>query len=181
MQSPDKPPLRKRLLRWGIELALVLAVFFLLRAWQTPELAPDAFPPMHAITLDGQPVAVPDPQGRPMVIHIWAEWCPVCRMELGGIARLAQDTPMLSMAWKSGSDEAVRAFLRKEGVTLPVVNDPDGSRLKSLNVKAVPLHLVLDGAGHIRFIETGYTTAWGLRARVWWLEHFGEAMPASGH
>jgi hypothetical protein len=39
-------------------------------------------------------------------------------------------------------------------------------------VKGVPLHLVVDGAGRIRFVETGYTTPWGLRARLWWAETF---------
>lgn len=175
-----KKSLKARLLRWSIELALIIAVFLLVRAWQAPAL-PDAYlPQIVGQTLDGKTIDSRNTQGRPLVVHIWAEWCPVCRLELEGIAELAESTPVLSIAWKSGDDAAMRRFLAQENITLPVLNDPSGQQLAPLGIKAVPLHLVVDSSGRIHFVETGYTTAWGLRARVWWVEHFGGAMPVSG-
>ena len=168
-----KKPRKARLIRWGIELALLLGVFLLIRAYHAPTL-PDAYlPPISGVMLDGQPFDSRQARSRPLVVHVWAEWCPVCRMELGGMANLARDTPMISIAWKSGDDAAVRRFLQQEGLSLAVLNDPQGKMLAPLGIKAVPLHLVVDEQGRIHFVETGYTTAWGLRARVWWVEHFG--------
>ncbi|MEW5837748.1 MAG: redoxin domain-containing protein [Pseudomonadota bacterium] len=169
---PAKKPLKVRLLRWGIDLALIVAVFLLIRAWQAPALPEAGLPPISGVTLDEQVFDSRQLSNHALVVHVWAEWCPVCRMELGGMTNLARDTPLISIAWKSGDDQAVRHFLRQEGLSLPVLNDPQGKLLAPLRIKAVPLHLVVDGQGRIHFVETGYTTEWGLRARVWWVEHF---------
>ena len=179
-KSPAKKPLKARLLRWGIELVLIMGIFLLVRAWQAPALPDAFFPHIVGQTLDGQAFDSRDTQGRPLIVHIWAEWCPVCRLELEGIAELAQSTPLLSIAWRSGDDAAMRRFLVQENVALSVLNDPSGQWLAPLGIKAVPLHLVVDSSGRIHFVETGYTTAWGLRARVWWVEHFGGSMPVNG-
>ncbi|MEW6445566.1 MAG: protein disulfide oxidoreductase [Pseudomonadota bacterium] len=168
--TQEKPPLRKRLLRWGLEAALILAVLFALRAWHAPELPGAMLPRITGQTLDGQSLDTAALAGRGFIVHVWGSWCPVCRVELAGIAGLAEDVPVVSLAWRSGDDAAVRTYLKNEGVRLAVLNDPDGRRVAALGVKAVPLHLVVDGRGAIRFVETGYTTPWGLRARLWWAE-----------
>jgi thiol-disulfide isomerase/thioredoxin len=175
----NKKSWRSRIIRWSLEIALLLAVFFLIRTWNAPSLPDSILPPMVGQTLNGKTIDSRDTQGRPLIVHIWAEWCPVCRLELAGMAELAQDTPVMSIAWKSGDDAAMRRFLAEEKLALPVINDPSGQLLAPLGIKAVPLHLIVDAAGRIHFVETGYTTPWGLRARVWWVEHFGGAMPMS--
>jgi thiol-disulfide isomerase/thioredoxin len=168
--SQEKRPLRSRLLRWSLEALVLLAVIFALRAWHAPKMTSETLPRLIGQTLAGQAVDTVDLAGRGFVVHVWGSWCPICRMELSGTAGLARDVPVVSIAWRSGDDGAVRAFLAGEGVELPVVNDPDGRLVAGLGVKGVPLHLVVDGAGRIRFVETGYTTPWGLRARLWWAE-----------
>lgn len=171
--SPTKPPLRRRLLRWSLEALVLLAIILALRAWHAPEMASETLPQLAGQTLAGQTVDTTALAGRGFIVHVWGSWCPVCTMELSGIAGLAEDVPLVSIAWRSGDDAAVRAFLAEEGVTLDVLNDPDGRLVAPLGVKGVPLHLVVDGTGRIRFVETGYTTPWGLRARLWWAETFG--------
>jgi len=171
--SQEKRPLRRRLLRWLLEGLVLFAVILALRAWHAPDMTGGTLPRLVGQTLAGEPVDTAELAGRGFIVHVWGSWCPICRMELAGIARLARDVPVVSIAWRSGDDGAVRAFLTGEGVALPVVNDPDGRLVAPLGVKGVPLHLVVDGAGRIRFVETGYTTSWGLRARLWWAERFG--------
>lgn len=164
----EKRPLRARLLRWSLEALALLAVILALRTWHAPEMTRQTLPRLVGQTLAGQAVDTAALAGQGFIVHIWGSWCPVCRMELSGMAHLARDVPVVSIAWRSGDDGAVRAFLAGEGVALPVVNDPDGRLVAELGVRGVPLHLVVDGAGRIRFIETGYTTPWGLKARLWW-------------
>jgi len=176
--NPIKPTVtnknswRSRIIRWSLEIALVLAVFFLIRAWNAPSLPDSILPAIISQTLNGKIIDSRNTQGRPFVVHVWAEWCPICRLELAGMAELARDTPVMSMAWKSGDDAAMRRFLTAEKLDLSVINDPSGQLLAPLGIKAVPLHLIVDAAGRIHFVETGYTTPWGLRARLWWVEQF---------
>lgn len=168
----EKPSLRRRLLRWSLEAIVLLAIILALRAWHAPELPTADLPRLTGTTLAGQPVDTARMAGNGFIVHVWGSWCPMCRMELEGMAGLAEDLPVISIAWQSGDDATVRGFLHEEGVHLAVVNDPDGGLIAPLGVKGVPLHLVIDGTGRIRFIETGYTTPWGLRARLWWANTF---------
>ncbi|MGK0674545.1 MAG: protein disulfide oxidoreductase [Halothiobacillaceae bacterium] len=168
--SQEKRPFRTRLLRWSRDTLMLLAIIFSLRAWHAPEMKSETLPRLVGQTLTGQTVDTATLAGRGFIVHVWGSWCPICRMELPGMARLAHDVPVISIVWRSGDDGAVRTFLAEEGVELPVVNDPDGRLVAGLGVKGVPLHLVVDGTGRIRFVETGYTTSWGLRARLWWAE-----------
>lgn len=170
--TQEKPSPRKRLLRWSIEAVVIVGLLLALRAWHAPELPGESLTRLAGQTLEGQPVDTRAFAGQGFIVHVWGSWCPVCRLELAGIASLADDVPLVSIAWQSGDDAAVRAFLKEEGVALAVLNDPEGRLVAPLGVKGVPLHLVVDGAGRIRFVETGYTTAWGLRARLWWVETF---------
>ncbi|MDM7322064.1 MAG: protein disulfide oxidoreductase [Gammaproteobacteria bacterium] len=166
--SQEKRPFCSRLPRWLLEAFVLFAIILALRAWHAPKMTGEILPRLAGQTLTGQEVDTAALAGQGFIVHIWGSWCPVCRMELSGMARLARDVPVVSIAWRSGDDAAVRAFLAGEGVKLPVINDPDGRLVAGFGVKGVPLHLVVDGAGRIRFIETGYTTSWGLKARLWW-------------
>lgn len=169
---PAKPALSRRILRWSLEALALLGLILLLRAWHAPHLASETLPRLAGLTLEGQPVDSAGLAGQAFIVHVWASWCPICRLELKGMAGLAQEVPVISMAWQSGDDEAVRAYLAQQGVSLAVLNDPQGRLAAALGVVGVPLHLVVDGAGRIRFIETGYTTPLGLRLRLWWAETF---------
>lgn len=170
--AQEKRPLRARLVRWSLEGLVLLALVLALRAWQAPELARETLPPLAGTALDGRGVDTAALAGQGFIVHVWGSWCPLCRAELSGMAELAREVPVISIAWRSGDDAAVRAFLAQEGVRLSVLNDADGRLLAAFGIKAVPLHLVVDGQGRIRFVETGYTTPWGLKARLWWATHF---------
>jgi thiol-disulfide isomerase/thioredoxin len=106
-------------------------------------------------------------QAGPLVVHFWATWCPVCRLELDNIADLQPEHPVISVAMMSGSDEEIVAYLRDKDVSLPVIPDPQGSIARTWGVSGVPATFVLDEKGMIRFVAIGYTTSLGLRARLW--------------
>jgi hypothetical protein len=82
---------------------------------------------------------------------------------------------VLTVALQSGGADEVRSHLGKAGVDLPVILDPHGELAAAYGVRGVPASFVLDGTGHIRFVEMGYTTGPGLRLRLWWAALFPAA------
>lgn len=144
-------------------LVLVLGI----RAWQQSGTASGPAPALAGELLDGKPVALAAFAGKPVLVHFWATWCPICRAEQGSIDALARDVPVITVAMQSGSRDEVIQFLRKEALSFPVLNDPDGVIAAQWGVRAVPASFIVDGAGQIRFLEIGYTTGIGLRLRLW--------------
>ena len=146
---------------------MLLVLILGIRAWQQSGTASGPAPALAGELLDGKPVALAAFAGQPVLVHFWATWCPICRAEQGSIDALARDLPVITVAMQSGDREAVIQFLRKETLSFPVLNDPDGVIAARWGVRAVPASFIVDGAGQIRFLEIGYSTGVGLRLRLW--------------
>jgi len=146
---------------------VLLVLIFGIRAWQQSGTASGPAPALAGELLDGKPVSLAAFAGRPVLVHFWATWCPICRAEQGSIDALARDVPVITVAMQSGDRDAVVQHLRKEELSFPVLNDPDGVIAAQWGVRAVPASFIVDGAGQIRFLEIGYTTGVGLRLRLW--------------
>jgi len=157
---------RGRLARWGLEAILVAALFLGLRAWLQQDMASGAAPPLAGTTLDGQAFDLEAFPERPVLVHFWASWCRICRLEQDSIAAIARDWPVITVAIQSGYAPAVRAFLEQEGLDFPVINDPDGVLARRWGVVGVPASFIIDKHQRIVFRERGYTTGAGLRARL---------------
>jgi peroxiredoxin len=153
--------------RWPIQLGVILTVLVLLQWWRAMPLASGAAPPLTGPLVGGGAFDLAAPRDRPLVVYFWASWCPVCRMSNGDIADLAIDHPVITVAMQSGDAAEVMAYLSREGLTFPVISDPDGALSGRWGVPAVPASFVVDPHGQIRFSSVGYTTAVGLRARLW--------------
>ncbi len=157
---------RGRLARRALEALLLLALYFGLRAWLQQDMAAGTAPPLAGITLAGEPFDLQTFPERPVLIHFWATWCRICRMEQESIDAIARDWPVITVAMQSGDDAAVRAFLEREGLSFPVINDPEGALAHRYGVTGVPASFIVDRANRIVFRERGYTTGAGLRARL---------------
>jgi len=127
-----------------------------------------AAPPLQGALLNGSAYVLPARPTQPVLVHFWATWCPVCRAEQGAIAAIAQDRPdTITVAMQSGSDAEVAKHLVEQGLRFPVLNDSDGRLSSAWGVHAVPASFIISPDGQIRFVEVGYTTALGLRLRLW--------------
>ena len=165
--------------RWRSHLGtvvLVLAVVFGLQAWQTravpsgpaPDLALELLGPdgtRQSITLSQWRAQHP---GRPVALHFWAEWCPICRAEEHSVSCLASDWPVLTVAMQSGSDAQVRRVLAQRGLAWETALDTNGDVTRRFGFRAVPGFVVVDASGRLRTPTVGYTTELGMRARLWW-------------
>jgi len=153
---------------YAINLLLFVAVVAGVRFWQQRDMVRGAAPVLHGITLAGLPYALPTHPERPVLVHFWATWCPICRAEQDAIAAIAHDDPnVITIAMQSGRPEEVVRYMKEQGIDFRVVNDPEGGISSAWGVHAVPASFIIAPDGQIRFVEVGYTTGMGLRLRLW--------------
>lgn len=163
-----KPSRSRVWLRRGLELLLFIVLIMGVRAWQQRDIVKGDAPALSGLLLDGKPYVLAARPAQPVLVHFWATWCPVCRAEQGSIASLAHDHPnVITVAMQSGSSSAVQQYLHEQGVSFPVINDPDNEISARWGVQAVPASFIVDTDGKIRYVEIGYTTGIGLRLRLW--------------
>jgi len=157
-------------------LALVLAVLLGVQAWQTRDVprgpAPDLV--LHLVQPDGKQSTTTLAQwrashpGQPVALHVWAEWCPICRTEEHSVSRLSRDWPVLTIAMQSGQAGPVARVLVQRQLPWATAIDPRGEMTRQLGFKAVPAFVVVDAQGQLRTPTAGYTSEIGMRLRLWW-------------
>jgi len=156
--------------RITLQLLLFLGVILSLRAWQSRHNIQGEAPVIVARQLSGEHFDLRAQQSKPLLVHFWATWCPVCKFENSNIASLAKDHQVITIASWSEGEAQVSEYLKKEGLNLPVIVDENGEWAKVYGVRAVPASFIIDGNSMIQFVETGYTSEMGLRLRLWWLQ-----------
>jgi thiol:disulfide interchange protein len=172
VDSVASPASRRKWLRRLLELLLFALVFLGVGLWQARDVPAGPAPAFEAPLAQGGMVELeswrakhPD---RPMAIHFWAEWCPICKLEEGSISSVAGDWPVLTVAVQSGGRDAVVKVLRERELHWPAAIDEQGSIMARYGLKGVPAFIVVDRQGTIRFVEVGYTSEIGMRLRLWW-------------
>jgi thiol-disulfide isomerase/thioredoxin len=104
--------------------------------------------------------------GRAVAVHVWAEWCSICKLEESSISSLVGDHPVVTVAVQSGAAVRVKDHMLRRGFAWPVWVDSDGRLLDILGFRAVPAFFIVDQRGAIRFPSVGYTTEIGMRVRL---------------
>lgn len=84
--------------------------------------------------------------GKPVVVTIWASWCPGCNAEARTLARFAKAHPEAGFVGVDFSDtrKDARAFYAKYGWEFPSVFDPDGRIAGELGLQGTPTTIFLD-------------------------------------
>jgi len=164
---------KRRWFRYLFEALLIVGIVFGIRAWQQKDLVVGEAPSFQSVMLNGETVNLEDYRGKPFILHFWASWCPFCKIEEGSMSNIQKDWPMLSVAYQSGDKTEVKKHMEERGLeSWPTIVDKDNRLGDLFGVKGVPTSYIIDGEGNIRFAEVGLTSAWGLRARLWWADKF---------
>lgn len=166
MQQAEPQTPAKAWWRTVRNLLVILLIFLVVKAFLQRQMVSGEAPELYGLLVDGAPVTLEDYQGQPVLLHFWATWCRICRLEQNGIEAISQDWPVLTVAMQSGSAQELQLYMDEHGLTHPVVVDPTGALAAQFGVFAVPATFIIDAEGNIRFRERGYTTSWGLRARL---------------
>jgi len=167
---------RIRWRRWLIDAAILAFVFFAIQAWQQRDIPSGKAPQTGGYLADGQAFCLNDWRehhpGKVVALHFWADWCPICKTEEGSITSVSRDWPVITVAMQSGPPEKVMQHLKAKGLDWSTLVDSDGRISSGYGLKGVPAFVVIDRNGIIRSVSTGYTSEWGMRARLWWAARF---------
>jgi thiol-disulfide isomerase/thioredoxin len=121
-----------------------------------------AEPPLALSGVDpitGERVRLADFRGQPVVLNVWASWCPPCRDELPALSDFAAAHPEAAVVGINLQDEraSARALQRELGFTFPSIADPDGSVAARLGLVGMPTTYFLDANHVVRGSVTGAT------------------------
>jgi len=117
---------------------------------------------------DTLPIKKIDLNGQPLMIHFWATWCNVCKLEAANIQAVSKKYKVISIASQSGTDEDIKKYMKENDVDFTFVNDYDNSYAKKFNITVFPTTLIYDKDKNLVFSEVGYTSTLGLYLRMWW-------------
>ncbi|ALV34280.1 TlpA disulfide reductase family protein [Streptomyces sp. CdTB01] len=118
-----------------------------------------AAPDLSGKTVDGGRVDVATFKGKVVVLNVWGSWCPPCRAEAPGFAKISKElqskgVQFVGINTRDSNTGKAAAFEKQYGITYPNLYDPTGKlmlRFKkgTLNPQAIPSTLVLDRQGRI--------------------------------
>jgi thiol-disulfide isomerase/thioredoxin len=175
----------------GLVVAICFAGFALMRshfaraqAMQSSVTARqiDTLLPSLALTAtDGTPISTSELQGQITVIDFWGTWCGACIAEFPSLEAIHKEysanprVRFLLVNPETGGDtpEKINRFLQRSSLSIPVALDTKGLYFElsqKLNNNGLPLLIVIDRHGHIRFRENGFESAdktkLGLHAQI---------------
>jgi peroxiredoxin len=130
-------------------------------------------PSFSLVTLDGKSVTSTDLRGRVVVLAFWATWCLPCRQELPDLQKVYEqyegDSNVAFYAvggpWGDDTAEKESTFAKQKKLNMPLAFDSHGTA-QALGVSTFPSLIILDGAGRIRLVHSGYDASEHLAQHV---------------
>ncbi|SET01375.1 TlpA disulfide reductase family protein [Paenibacillus sp. NFR01] len=113
---------------------------------------------------DGNAYAVGGPRSKPVILNFWASWCGPCQEEAPALNDLAAkykdavDVYGINVTSNDYKPNAER-FVRKYGLTFPVMYDRTGDIFDLYHGAAYPTNVLIDTQGRIVEVIIGALTA----------------------
>jgi cytochrome c biogenesis protein CcmG, thiol:disulfide interchange protein DsbE len=124
------------------------------------------FPEFEAPRLDEPEriVARKDLLGSPVLVNVWATWCPTCAAEHDELLRIRAETGLriIGVNYKDDREAAIRWLDRYGNPYDLVIQDQDGSLGVELGVYGAPETFLLDAQGTVIYKRVG-----DINPRIW--------------
>lgn len=122
----------------------------------------DPAPPFDLPEIGGGRVALEEARGQnPVLLVVWAVWCPPCIAEFEELKRLhvayeGRGLRILAVGvrYHQGLEE-VRGFARDLRVSFPVLYDDEEKLVQRYGISYIPSNYLIDRSGVIRMAESG--------------------------
>lgn len=159
---------RKPMLRVPLAAGLATGVlvsglgFAVLHAMLSSQQLPD----LSVRNLQGEPVNLHDLRGKPMVINLWATWCPPCRREMPVLQAAQQAHSEVEFVFVNQGEgqQQVERFLQQQALELDNLLLDSGARLgQSVGSLSLPTTLFYDADGILQNNHLGELSTASLR------------------
>jgi peroxiredoxin len=120
-----------------------------------PLNAGDRAPDFAAPLLAGDTVRLAELHGAPVLLNVWATWCPPCREEMPGLQTLHETygprgLRVLGVSIDSrGAEDAIYGFTSDHGITFTILHDPGEVVSRQFRTAGVPETFLIDADGVI--------------------------------
>ncbi|MGH2692548.1 MAG: TlpA family protein disulfide reductase [Actinomycetota bacterium] len=165
-------------MRRGALLVIALSVFLVAcgRGAGTPEGGSDggSLLPKDPFALPEMDVAtfralLSELRGTPVVVNVWATWCPPCVEEAPHLAEVSEEFEgRVQFIGLDILDDrpAARDFIREYGWQYPSVFDPGGQIRDALGYVGQPVTVIYDREGNLSFEHVGAVNGEMLRREI---------------
>ena len=158
-------PVKHQMTFWVVVLAAVVSygiVFLILAQQGAPQKnivenqASQTLPAVTFYDSDGKPATLADFKGQPLVVNLWATWCPPCVGELPSLDKLqakmrAKGLKVIAISMDKGNGmETVTKFLHKQRIEhLTPYWDKDRQVMEAFNIEDLPVSYLVSRDGTI--------------------------------
>ena len=117
-----------------------------------------ALPDVSLRTLDGEAVQLEDFVGQPLLVNVWATWCPPCVREMPLLAQLdaTHDDIKVLLVNHGETEERIQGFLQEQQLSLQhLLLDPLGGLLSHSGHRGLPVTYFYDAEGRLTATHSG--------------------------
>ena len=144
---------RRRLPILVAVIAVLALAVLALRPVDSGDVATGRAPAFETFDLAGEPVALDDYTGEPVLLNFWASWCVPCRREFPLLKELHDDgeVRVLGVVFQD-TGKAAASFMKDEKAAWPGLVDPRGQIAEAYGVRlrpGLPVTVALDAEGRI--------------------------------
>ena len=82
---------RHRWLRLAVDIIIILLVLLAVRAWMQRGMVDGVVPELEGRLLNNEHYSLLTDNRRPLLVHFWASWCPVCKLEQESVQAISDD------------------------------------------------------------------------------------------
>ncbi len=111
-------------------------------------------PALNAVDTQGKKHQLEDYQGKLIVLHFWATWCPYCRKEMPKLkqvqAQFADEVKVLAVSVDE-DESRLKQFLEKESLPYTVLVDAktDFELARNYGISGIPVTYIINREGKI--------------------------------
>ncbi len=100
-------------------------------------------------------------RGKPVLVSLWASWCPPCKAEMPAFEKVYRqytDQGFIVLAVNASNQDNLadaRAFVEANGLTFPILLDTQGRVAQLYDLRSLPTSFFIGRDGIIRDIVVG--------------------------
>ncbi|SFC26786.1 Thiol-disulfide isomerase or thioredoxin [Marinospirillum celere] len=111
----------------------------------------EQLPGLQVFSLEGEEIQLTDFKGEPLVVNLWATWCPPCRREMPMLESYEEDDRLQVVLINQGESLlAVQEYLQEDGLEFAALFlDPAQEAMQLYQAPGLPATLFYNEAGEL--------------------------------